>query len=80
MPLYDYRNKKTGVVQEYFVKISERDQFLKDNPELEPVLAAPAIGNRFVSLSSKAAKPPQDYSNLLKGMKKFYKNSTINVR
>lgn len=80
MPLYDYRDKTTGEIKEYFVKISEREQFLIDNPNLESVVSAPAVGNRFVTLSSNAMKPPQDYTNLLKGMKKFYKGSNINVR
>lgn len=80
MPLYDYRHKATGEVKEYFVKISERDQFLIDNPDLEPVVSAAAIGNRFVTMSSQSMKPPEDYTSLLKRMKKHNPGSTINVR
>ena len=78
MPLYDYRDKRTGEVKEYFVKISERDQFLQDNPHLEKVVSAPAVGNRFVTMSK--MKAPGDYTSLLKRMKKNNPGSTINVR
>lgn len=78
MPLYDYRNKKTGEVKEYFVKIADRDQFEKDHPELEKMLSAPAVGNRFVTMDKMQA--PSDYTSLLKKMKKQNPGSTINVR
>jgi len=78
MPLYDYRDKKTGEVKEYFVKISDRDQFEKDNPHLEKVVSAPAVGNRFVTMEK--MKAPSDYTSLLKRMKKKNPGSTINVR
>lgn len=44
MPLYDFRNKLTGEIFEKSMKISEREQFLKDNPDLEQVLlSAPQV-------------------------------------
>lgn len=78
MPLYDYRNKKTGKVKEYFIKIADRDQFQKDNPHLEQVISAPAVGNRFVTMGK--MKAPSDFTSLLKRMKKQNPKSTINVR
>ena len=43
MPLYEYRNKDTGEVITKMVKIADREQFLKDNPDLEPMISAPKI-------------------------------------
>lgn len=41
MPRYDFRNKVTGEIFEKMMKIAEREQFLKDNPDLEQVLLSP---------------------------------------
>ena len=44
MPTYDFENKETGEVEELILKISEYDDFLKDNPQLKRVyLTAPHI-------------------------------------
>ena len=46
MPTYEFRNKETGEITEAFMKISERDQYLKDNPHLESIMTqAPAMGD-----------------------------------
>lgn len=44
MPTYEFRNKNTGEVTEVFMKMSEKDQYLIDNPHLEQTLTqAPAF-------------------------------------
>lgn len=43
MPIYEFRNKKTGAHTEEFLSISGKDQFLKENPHLELVIGAPAL-------------------------------------
>lgn len=35
MPVYDFRNKDTGEVFTQTMKISEKEQYLKDNPNVE---------------------------------------------
>lgn len=35
MPLYEFKNKETGEVSEIVLGLSEYDQYLKDNPNLE---------------------------------------------
>ena len=37
MPTYTFHNKTTGVVEDVFLKISEKEQYLKDNPDVEQV-------------------------------------------
>ena len=41
MPYYDYKNEKTGEIQEIFLKLADKDQFQKDNPNLKQILSAP---------------------------------------
>lgn len=38
MPTYTYRNTETGEVFDRFLKISEHEQYKKDNPHLETIL------------------------------------------
>ena len=43
MPLYDFKDKETGEIITKMIKIADRDQFLKDNPNLESIISAPLI-------------------------------------
>lgn len=46
MPTYDFRNKETGEVFEKHLKFAERDEYLKNNPQIEPYFqAAPSLGD-----------------------------------
>jgi hypothetical protein len=42
MPTYTFKNTETGEVYDQFMKISEREEFLKTNPHIESVIGAPA--------------------------------------
>ena len=51
MPTYEFRNKETGEVTEVFMKISARDQYLKDNPHLEQTMTqAPAFAGDHITI------------------------------
>jgi len=43
MPTYVFEDRLTGERFEKFLHISEREQFLKDNPDYKSVLTAPNI-------------------------------------
>ena len=45
MPTYTYRNINTGEVFDKMMKIADKEQFLLDNPDLESILGAPAMGD-----------------------------------
>jgi len=46
MPTYQFRHRITLVVEEKVMRISERDQFLKDNLDYEQVhLSSPSLGD-----------------------------------
>jgi hypothetical protein len=42
MPSYNFRNKKTGEVTEEWLSISQREEFLKNNKNLEPYIESAA--------------------------------------
>ena len=51
MPTYSFRNKQTGEVFDQFMKISEKDSFLQQNPHLEQTLTtAPAFAGDHITL------------------------------
>ena len=43
MPTYNFLDTDSGEEFEKFMRISEREEFLKTNPKIQPVLTAPAI-------------------------------------
>ena len=43
MPTYTFRNKKTLKTTEVFLRISEKDQYLADHPEMEQIIGSPLI-------------------------------------
>ena len=45
MPTYVFRNKQTGEQFEQIMKMSELDSFRVDNPQLETVIQAVALGD-----------------------------------
>ena len=49
MPTYTFKEKDTGETFDKIMKISEKADFLKRNPNLESVLSAPAfVGDHIV--------------------------------
>ena len=43
MPSYNFKNKKTGEVFEKSMKMSEREDYLKNNPDIEQMLSTPSF-------------------------------------
>lgn len=43
MPTYDFKYKNSDEVFTKVMKIAEREQYLKDNPDVEVVLTAPVL-------------------------------------
>lgn len=39
MPTYTFRNKETGETFDQFMTIASREQFLKENPNLESIIS-----------------------------------------
>ena len=46
MPTYEFRNKDTGEIFEKIMKISQKDQYLPDNPNVGSwITVAPSMGD-----------------------------------
>ena len=43
MPTYNFIHTETQEEFEVFMKIAEREEFLKENPQVQPILSAPAL-------------------------------------
>ncbi len=43
MPTYTFRNKETGETFDQFMTIASREQFLKENPNLETIISGASM-------------------------------------
>ena len=49
MPTYTFKNNKTGEIFDKVMKIAEKEPYLKDNPNISPVLTAPNfVGDHII--------------------------------
>jgi hypothetical protein len=71
MPTYGFKNKKTGEEFETFMSMGERDIYLKEHPEIEPLISFPAI----VSGVDGLRKPDDSFRDILRNIKKKHKGS-----
>ena len=54
MPTYSFRDKNTGEIFDKMLKISEREEFLTQNPHLESIITgAPAFTGDHISAIKK---------------------------
>ena len=63
MPTYNFLNIDTGEEFESFMKISEREEYLKTNPQIQPVMTAPAIVTGVST--SKQNRVPEGFKEVL---------------
>ena len=77
MTLYDFKNKETEEIIEVSLKMSEYEEYCKNNPHLERHHAgAPSIGDP-VRLGLK--KPHDAFRDKLKDIKRKHYKSNINT-
>jgi hypothetical protein len=67
MPTYTFKNTVTGEFEEHFMRMSEKDNFMKAHPELEPHVGTPGF------VRSLATKPDAGFREVLQNIKE--KNS-----
>lgn len=61
MPLYTFENIETGEVFDKMLKIAEREEFLKENPQLKQVIGTPG----FIGGTGDRTKPPSGFKDVL---------------
>ena len=78
MPTYEFKDTNTGKTFEKTLKISEYDQFKKDNPHLQQIISSGQ--NVIESARLGRMKPDQGFRDLLSSMKnnKAYTGNKIN--
>lgn len=76
MPTYVFRNKVSGEQTEKFMSLREREQYLQDNPDLEPVFGAPALVDPG---HLGRLKPSEGFRDVLRNIKKNNVGSKINT-
>ena len=76
MPRYIFKDTNTGEITERDMKMSERDAFLSENPEIKQLPCAPMVVDPY---NAGRMKTSSDFNSLLKGMKSSHKNNTINT-
>lgn len=74
MPTYTFKNKETEEEFEKFMKNSEREEFLKNNPDIEQTYRyAPSVGY------DDSHKPDDGFRDILRKVKKDHPGSDVNT-
>lgn len=77
MPKYDFRHKESGEIVELTMRISEKEEWLKANPQYESViLGAPSLGD---PLRLGLRKPDQGFREVLQKAKAAHPRGDINT-
>lgn len=74
MPTYTFEDKDTGETETVILTLSEREQYLKDNPNKRQLIVN---SNGFIAGVS--MKPDNVFRDMLKEMKKVNPGSTIDT-
>jgi hypothetical protein len=74
MPLYDFRDTTTDEVFEKFMSISSREDYLKENPHIHPVLSAIPLVD---PISVGVRRPDQGFKEVLQRIDKLTPGSTL---
>lgn len=77
MPNYTFKDVNTGEILNLSMKISERDQFVLDNPHLQQqIVGAPGIGD---PIRLGLRKPDANFRDVLKNVQHHHKKDNINT-
>jgi len=76
MPSYVIRDTQTNKVEEMFMRISEMEEYLAQNPTKQLVPNAPAIVS---GVSAGRNKPDESFRDVLRTIKKNNRGSKINT-
>jgi len=75
MPTYNFLNNETGEEFEAFMKISEREEYLKTNPQIQSVMTAPAIVSGVST--SKQNRVPDGFKEVLSKISEGHPASAV---
>jgi hypothetical protein len=75
MPTYNFLNNETGEEFEAFMKFSEREEYLKTNPQIQSVMTAPAIVSGVST--SKQNRVPDGFKEVLSKISEAHPASAV---
>lgn len=76
MPLYEFKNKETGEIIEKFMSISAREDYIKQNPNMEPMISG---GNPLIDPVRLGIKRPDaGFKEVLQRIHEKTAGSTLN--
>lgn len=76
MPTYSFLDNQTGEEFDLFMKISEREEFLRKNPHIQTIVKAPSI----VSGVSTTNKVPEGFKEVLSKVAEAHPTSELGNR
>ena len=77
MPTYEFLNSETGEEFERLMSISARDDYLKENPHIVPILSAPMIVSGVSTSNSRQGKVPDGFKEVLSKVAEAHPTSTV---
>jgi hypothetical protein len=80
MPTYEFLNSETGEEFERLMSISAREDYLKENPHIVPVISAPTIVSGVSTSNSKQGKVPDGFKEVLSKVAEAHPTSTVGQR
>ena len=78
MPTYEFVNTETNEQFEMFMSISQREEFLTENPHIKTVISAPNIVSH--SGGDLYSKTPSGFKEVLSKVAEAHPNSTVAER
>lgn len=78
MPTYEFVNTETNEQFEMFMSISQREEFLTENPHIKTVISAPGIVS--YSGGDMYSKTPSGFKEVLSKVAEAHPNSTVGER
>jgi predicted nucleic acid-binding Zn ribbon protein len=80
MPTYQFLNTETDEEFEVLMKISEREEYLKNNPHIQPVLTAPALVSGVSTSNSRTGRVPSGFNEVLSKVAEKHPTSKVAER
>ncbi len=80
MPTYQFRNTQTDEEFEVLMKISEREEYLKNNPHIQTVLSAPALVSGVSTSNSRTGRVPSGFNEVLSKVAEAHPTSKVAQR
>jgi predicted nucleic acid-binding Zn ribbon protein len=80
MPTYQFRNTQTDEEFEVLMKISEREEYLKNNPHIQSIITAPALVSGVSTSNSRSGRVPSGFNEVLSKVAEAHPTSKVAQR